>query len=108
MNQSHNERQIMKTVKDAARDQVGSKYEYVSYGFMIRRIGGDGKWYGRDNYKTEADARKAFDDSMRASRYQNVGGLTVDFGPDNGDRYERKLVKVSKSCEVLAVGVGPA
>ncbi len=88
-------------------ETVGRKYEVVCYGFLSRRIGGDGKWYGRDNYKTESEVRNALAESTKGSRTQNVGGITVDFGPDTGERYERKITRVVKRCEVLAVATGP-
>lgn len=87
---------------------VGQKYEMTCYALLSRRVGGDGKWYGRDNYRTLEEAQKQLKESLRGARYQVVGGIAMDFGPDNGDRYERKLVKVVKQCEVLEVGVGPA
>lgn len=89
-------------------ETTGRKYEVTCYALLSRRIGGDGKWYGRDKYRTLEEAQRAMRDALKASRYQNVGGITVDFGPDDGERYERKLVKVVKQCEVLEVGVGPA
>jgi len=89
-------------------ETVGRKYELTSYALLSRRVGGDGKWYGRDNYRTLEEAQKQLKESLIGARYQIVGGIAMDFGPDNGDRYERKLVKVERRCEVLEIGVGPA
>lgn len=89
-------------------ETVGRQYEVTCYALLSRRVGGDGKWYGRDNYRTLEEAHEAMKDSLKASRYKNVGGITVDFGPDDGELYERKLVKVVKYCEVVEVGVGQA
>lgn len=89
-------------------EEVGRKYEIVSYGLLTRRVGGDGNWYGRDNYRTLKETKDHFNESLkRSSRYQNVGGITVDFGSTDRGLYERKLVKVVRHCEVLDVGVGP-
>jgi hypothetical protein len=92
----------------ANTESVGRKYEYVRYAMLSRKVGGDGEWYGRDNYRTLEEARKVFQESLKGGRYQDVGGIAVDFGPDDGTRYERKLVRVVKQCEVISIGVGPA
>lgn len=89
-------------------ETVGRKYEYVKYGVLSRKVGGDGAWYGSQHYKTEAEARDAFNQALRGARYEVVGGIAIDFGPDTtGERYERKLVRVVNHCEVIAVGIGP-
>ena len=98
----------MTTTKQWQLETVGRKYEVTRYAILSRKVGGDGKWYGRDNYATLDEAQQAMREAKTDRRYQNVGGITVDFGPDNGERYERKLVKVVKHCEVLEVGIGPA
>ena len=46
--------------------------------------------------------------SLFARKLDLGGGLAVDFGPDNGERYERRIVKIDSQCEVVATGVGPA
>ena len=98
----------MTATSEVKPETVGRKYEYVRFGVLCRKVGGDGAWYGSAHYKTEAEARKVMKDALRGGRYETVGCITMDFGPDNGDRYERKLVRIVNQCEVLAVGVGPA
>lgn len=99
----------MEKPKKIVPEVVGRKYQYVRYGMLTRRIGGNGIWYGNPRHVTEAGARLEFDLALRGSpRIENVGGIGVDFGPDNGERYERKLIKQTIDCEVLALGIGPA
>jgi len=97
-----------KAKKSIPAETVGRKYEVLRWGFLSRRAGTE-TWYGHTNHKTEQEAMEAFDRSLKHQRYQHLaGGLTVDFGPDTGERYERKVVKIVSQCEVIAVGVGPA
>ncbi len=98
----------MTATQEVKPETVGRKYEFRCYALLSRRIGGDGNWNVRRSYKTLEEAQKSHKESLRGARYQVVGGIAVDFGPDDGERYERKLVKVVKQCEVLEVGVGPA
>lgn len=85
-------------------EEVGRKYELTRYAVGRRRIGGDGKWYGSETCKTLEEAQQALEEAMRGNRHQNVGGgIIVDFGPDDGVRYEYKIVKVVKQFEVLEV-----
>ena len=75
------------------------KYHRTSYALLSRRVGGENKhWYGRTNYKTEAEAR----DALRSvgGRYQNVGGITVDFGPSEM-LYDYRIVRYESECTVL-------
>jgi hypothetical protein len=89
-----------------APEQVGRKYEYTRFGVLSRKVGDDGAWYGTLHIKTEAEAQALFKKALSGCRYEMVGGMTVDFGPDSGERYERKLVRAVMHCEVLAVGEG--
>ena len=80
--------------------KVGDTYSFTRYGLYSRLVGGDGKWRGRDNYRTEEQALTALDSV--GGRYENVGGITVDFGPP-ANLYEYEVVRVEKSCTVLHV-----
>jgi hypothetical protein len=86
----------------------GKQYAFTCYALWSRKVGDSGAWYGRDNYRTLEEAKAALREVTRGGRYQDIGGITVDFGPDDGTRMERKIVRVIKQCEVLEVVVGPA
>lgn len=83
-------------------EQVGRRYEYTRFALLHRKVGGDGAWYGLETYKSLDEAQ----DALRkcGKRYMSLGGLTVDLG-DDGEMYERKIVKVIKQCEVIEVAV---
>ena len=90
---------------------VGRKYTTTRYAIHTRRVGTE-TWYrgGGQNHATKAEAVAELKKILGSSRrYLDLGGgLAVDFGPDNGERYERRIVKIDSQCEVVATGVGPA
>jgi hypothetical protein len=85
-------------------EQVGREYEFTTYGMMSRRVGGDGTWYGRANYKTEAEAMAAMKAATNQSRIQSVGGITVNFGAPGKDIFEYKVTRSQQRAVVLATG----
>lgn len=86
------------------KETVGGEYEITTYGVLSRMVGGDGKWYGVDNYKTLGEAEEKMRECLRGVRHEVINGV-----PKYAEvRYIRKLIKVVKHCEVLSVGIGPA
>lgn len=85
-----------------APETVGRTYTRECWGLHSRRIGGDGKWYGTDSYRTREDIEQVLRDAG-ARVFHVGGGLAIDFGPDDGLRYERRIVKVTKTYEVTEV-----
>lgn len=96
----------MKT--QTTQETVGRKYNQTRWGVHSRRIGGDGIWYGRNNYKTEEDAREHFRKcaGSKPKRYENIGGMVLDFGNRSGEEFEFRIVRVEMQCEVVEVGEG--
>lgn len=96
------------TNKATPTETVGGKYERVWFQ-VVSRLQGTKTWYGATKIKSEDEARREFAKQCKGSgRYMNVGGIGVDFGPDDGTVYERKMVKVVAQFEVLDLGKGPA
>jgi len=90
--------------KTAKPEFVGRTFEGVRYEVHSRLIGDDGLWYGATSYKSLSDAQEHLQGLLRCDRRQTEGGIVLEFETD-GDRYERRLVKVVKRCEVLSLGV---
>lgn len=88
-------------------ETVGRTYKQTRWGVHSRRVGGDGVWYGRNNYTTEVEARENFNKMTngKSQRYEKVGSIVVEFSSTN-TLFEYRLVRAEIECEVLSVGEG--
>lgn len=76
-------------------ETVGRTYAQTRYGVHSRRVGGDGAWFGLNNYKTRADAER----HMRSVGEPILDGM-VSVNGGRKDRYEYRIVRLEMQCTV--------
>jgi len=88
-------------------EQIGRKWKRTRWEIHSREVGTE-TWFSGCGYGDEESARDELKRLLETSRYTPIGatGLTLDTGPDTGERYERRLVRVDSDLEVVDVGIG--
>lgn len=76
-------------------ESIGRTYKQTRYGVHSRRAGGDGTWYGLNNYRSREDAET----HLRSVGKPILGGL-VSFDGGSKERFEYRIVRVEMDCTV--------
>lgn len=80
-----------------SRETVGRTYKRTTWGIHSRRVGGDGKWYGSNNYKSLKECLQYLRNVGKP--FDLGGGFTMTF-PAGKDLFEYRIIRLDSECTV--------